>query len=77
MCEDRGINHSDCRTGRKVIFSTSLSPVSSMSSWYVFGHVAKVSFVLLEMKRRLINVKAFIMNPPYVVILWLSCEIRD
>lgn len=48
-----------------------------MSSWYVFGHVAKVSFVLLEMKRRLINVKAFIMNPPYVVILWLSCEIRD
>lgn len=30
MCEDRGINHSDCRAGRKVIFGTTPSSVSSL-----------------------------------------------
>lgn len=43
MYEDSGINHSDCGAGRKAIFGTTPSPVSSLSSWYVFRPVAKVN----------------------------------
>lgn len=74
MCEDREINHTDCRTGRKVIFGTTPSPVSSFlsSPGTCFGvrPVCVAFFIIiikLEIKSRM-NEKALI--TVYVMDLW-------